>query len=40
MDEDNDVEDDIFISPQSFGKELTERVLTAEPLSGVVEAYA
>lgn len=40
MDDDNDVEDDIFVSPNQAGKELTERVLTAEPLSGAVAPYS
>jgi hypothetical protein len=32
-------ENDTFISPAEVGKELTDRVLTAEPLNGIVGPY-
>jgi hypothetical protein len=32
-------ENDSFISPAEVGKELTDRVLTAEPLQGIVGPY-
>jgi hypothetical protein len=40
MNENYQGEDDNFVSPNEAGKELTERVLTAEPLTGTVAAYA
>lgn len=40
LDETQHSEEENFISPSQAGKELTERVLTAEPLSGSVGAYA
>lgn len=39
LDENYDDENSHFISPAEVGKELTDRVLTAEPLSGVVGPY-
>lgn len=40
LDEAHYSEEENFVSPAQAGKELTERVLTAEPLSGSVGAYA
>lgn len=40
LDDAHHSEDENFVSPSQAGKELTERVLTAEPLSGSVPAYA
>ena len=40
LDEDYPETADSFISPAQAGKELTDRVLTAEPLSGVVAPYS
>ena len=39
LDENYEDENNSFISPAEVGKELTDRVLTAEPLSGVVGPY-
>jgi len=39
LDENYTDENDAFISPAEVGKELTDRVLTAEPLAGVVGPY-
>lgn len=33
-------EEDNFMSPDEYGKEETERILTALPLDGTVEAYS
>lgn len=40
MDDASHSEDETFVSPSQAGKELTSRVLTAEPLSGIVGAYS
>jgi len=40
LDDAHHSEDENFVSPSQAGKELTERVLTAEPLSGSVAAYS
>ena len=39
LDENYMDENDTFISPAEVGKELTDRVLTAEPLQGIVGPY-
>ena len=39
LDENYMDENDSFISPAEVGKELTDRVLTAEPLNGIVGPY-
>ena len=38
--DDDDIEEDAFISPHLAGKEQTERVLTAEPSSGNIAPYS
>jgi hypothetical protein len=40
LDEDYQEQAEAFISPAEAGKELTDRVLTAEPLSGTVGPYS
>lgn len=40
LDDNFDTEDDNFMSPSQYGRELTERVLTTEPLNGTVGAYS
>lgn len=40
LDENFNDETETFISPAEVGKELTDRVLTAEPLSGLVPPYS
>lgn len=39
LDENYEDEKNTFTSPAEVGKELTDRVLTAEPLSGLVAPY-
>jgi hypothetical protein len=40
LDDDLQVEDEAFVSPNEAGRELTERVLTTFPLSGEIPAYS
>lgn len=39
LEEEVNSEQDNFVSPAQVGKELTDRVLTAEPLTGTVGPY-
>jgi hypothetical protein len=40
LDDDYGNDEDAFVSPSQAGRELTERVLTTEPLGGTVAAYS
>jgi hypothetical protein len=40
LDDDFQIEDETFVSPNEAGRELTERVLTTLPLSGTVSPYS
>ena len=40
LDDNHADENETFVSPAEVGKELTDRVLTAEPLSGIVPPYS
>lgn len=40
LDENHADENETFVSPAEVGKELTDRVLTAEPLAGMVPPYS
>ena len=40
LDENHTDENETFVSPAEVGKELTDRVLTAEPLAGTVPPYS
>ena len=40
FEEDQKDESETFVSPAEVGKELTDRVLTAEPLSGIIPPFS